>query len=211
MDDNATDLLGPARIVLRGAFIPFINAEKILVDGSTQPGVSLTEEVHVKASKINLWIKVTTVVYPDMLVDAEIKKEEIRLLPLYHICWSTGRSAPAYFYGILLECVGTYDGRSCYHRLGMFKTTRRTIKSNRRYEDFIDMEAIIKLGTLFGTKDSDVDTLIKPIEVDVSDELSYENNELDYFFAVAYEEEAVYELPKELYEELLKEPPICLI
>ncbi|KAK3334888.1 heterokaryon incompatibility protein-domain-containing protein [Neurospora tetraspora] len=207
-DDNTTDPLGPARIVLRGALIPFINAEKILTDGLRQPVVSWTEENPLKES--SMWIRFEAM-YPDKPIDAEAKKKKLKLLPLYYDYYHGVCTMEGHVYGLLLDCVGTHDGRSLYRRFGMFMSDRTTAREFDGLEDLFSLDKAIKSGKLFGPREVTLADLDKVIEVDGSDELNYENRWIDWIFDIAEEEEAVDGIPKELYEKLLKEPQICLI
>lgn len=185
-DDNATDPLGPARIVLRGVLIPLRNADMILADGFNQHYVSWTEEVLLKESSV--WVRSKTKIYPDKPVDCEAKKKELNLLPLYHDCCYEATRTEGHVYGLLLERVGTLDRRRLYRRFGMFEFERKETP---------------KL-------DGDLHE-VTGIEVGESGQLNYENRELDWIFGMAQNEEAVDSIPKEIYEKLSKQPQICLI
>ncbi|KAK3389026.1 hypothetical protein B0T20DRAFT_397341 [Sordaria brevicollis] len=205
-DDNTTDPLGPARIILRGALICFINAKTILADGSRKPVVRWKDEVPVKESSI--WIRVTTTFRLDQPIDAEAKPKKLELLPLYYDCLHGAMQMSGNIHGLILEPVGDRDGLPLYRRLGGFES-QRNIFRGRQQESFW-AEGLTDSGGL-QPWDAFLSERYRFIEVEGSDGLNYENGELDKIFDMADKEDAVDGIPKELYEELWKKRLICLV
>ena len=123
-DNNVTDPLGPARIVLRGKPIPLINPAEILIGGQTDPVLFKTVKCALPAHtspatgeicpSCEHGFAISLIITLDQPIRAQNKQEvERALLPLYD---SNNK-----LYGLVLERVGTQNESPVYKHLGDFK------------------------------------------------------------------------------------------
>lgn len=126
-DDNGTDPLGPARIVLRGKLVPLINQAELLTEGQTQSGFCFQAKCLLPAHINKYTGKMCGIcadgflTFPMINLDRPIMAQdphgELALLPLY----ASSNKLSNKLRGLVLERIGTLHESPVYKRVGDFR------------------------------------------------------------------------------------------